>query len=125
MTAYINEALCLAPIIAITKYHAGRFNRQLKTGKWFHILWGCVFTAAITFFWWITDKDYLFGCALVLEHFIFFNPLLNYFRKPRKPFFYTSNAGENPSWWDGALDKVYVPAWCIALAGFIILQFFL
>ncbi len=125
MTAYINEALCLAPIIAIARYQAGRFNRQLKTGKWFHFLWACLFTAVIFFFWWIMGKDYMFGGSLVLQHFICFNPILNYFRKPRKAFFYVSNAGSNPSWWDGALDKIYVPAWIMATTAFIILQFFL
>lgn len=125
MTAYINEALCLAPIIVIAHYHAGRFNRQLKTSKWFHFLWACVFGALIVFFWWISHKDYIFAGALVLQHFIFFNPLLNFFRKPRKAFFYISNAGPNPSWWDGVLDKVYMPIWCVSVSGFITIQFFL
>lgn len=124
MTAHINEALFLAPIIVVAKYQADRFAKNKPNSKWFHILWAAAFGGAIGIMWLIADKDYLFACALIVERFVFFNPILNYFRKPRMPFFYVSNT-VNPSWWDGALDKVYIPAWIIGTAGFIIIQFFL
>lgn len=124
MSPHICEIMFLAPIIATASYHAHRFNNHVKTGQLFHMLWSLVFGALIVFMCWLMYWNYILAAALVLERFVFFNPLLNFFRRPRKPFFYI-NSEKNGSWLDRVLTKVYKPVWVAGLAGLIILQFFL
>jgi hypothetical protein len=93
-----------------------------------HFWWGCLFGALILAGWWISGRNYWLAGALVVEHFIFFAPVLNYLRTPRKPFFYISSQPKKGSIWDRLLIKIepaYPFIWAAALVGFTTLQFFL
>lgn len=124
MVAYINEILFLIPIVAVAIYHAKRFAANKPTSNWFHFLWACFFGLIIAGMWLLMHKDWLFAGSLVVERFVFFNPVLNYFRKPRQAFFYV-HSEKNGSWIDRILKKVYAPVWIVSAVGFIVLQFFL
>ncbi len=124
---YAYEAIFLLFIISIAIYHAKRFAKNIPTGKWFHFLWACFFGFIIAVMWWLSGKNWLLAGSLVIERFVFFNPVLNYFRKPQRAFFYLG-AGKNAGWQDRLLSlmrKAYPFIWGACLIGFIILQFFL
>lgn len=124
MVTYVAEALFLLPIIAVALYHAHRFDKNIPTGKMFHFWWAMAFVPVIAGLWLLTGQNYLLAGALIVERFLIFGPALNLLRFHRKEFFYI-HKGKNGSWWDGVLEKVYVPVWVICLVGLIIIQFFL
>lgn len=127
MVTYLAEALFLVPIISVALYHAYRFDKNIPTRKWFHILWGCAFGAIIAPIWWLTEKNWLLAGSLIIERFVFFSPILNYLRHPRKAFFYLGS-GKNAGWQDVLLNKLkkaYPFIWVACAIWFVILQFFL
>lgn len=123
---YGNEVIFLILIIGIADWQAHRFDKEQKPIK--HWFWALVFGAAIAAFWYLSHKQYYFAGALILEHVVFFPTILNYFRKPRKAFFYLHSDPKTGSWFDKLLANpiwLWPVIWALSLAGFITLQFFI
>jgi len=118
---YIFEAIFAVAILLIADLQAQIIEKNKPIN---HTVWGLVFVTLggiglwFQFSWW-------FAAALVIEHFIFFAPLLNFLRHPRKPFFYISSQPKTGSIWDKWLIKIesiYPYLYIIAVIGFILIQ---
>lgn len=91
-----------------------------------HFWWGVLFAGLITIGFVVEKEDLWFLAALLVEHFVFFAPLLNFFRKPRKPFFYISSDPKKGSSWDRWLikiEKYYPYIYFAGVVSFILIQF--
>src|SRR5690349_4904665 len=75
LMTYAYEAIFLLFILSIAIYHAKRFAKNISTGKWFHFLWALFFGFIILVMWWLNGKNWLLAGSLVLERFVFFNPI--------------------------------------------------
>lgn len=120
---YIFEAIFLGFIIVFADIQANMINDNKPIN---HYSWGAVFGLLMGIGWVFENYNWWFMGALILEHFVFFSPLLNFFRRPRKPFFYISSVGKTGSLWDSLLIKVigfYPEIWGAGALGFIALQF--
>lgn len=124
---YGDELIFLLFIYAVCRWQANRFDKQQKKIR--HWFWFLVFSAIITGAWYfLSGKDYYFAGALALEHLVFFNPILNYYRTPHRAFFYIHSDPKTGSWLDGILLKLgnaWPYLWAVSLAGLITLQFFI
>ena len=121
---YIAEAAFILLIFLIARYQASQFNKGLSISHW---LWALIFGAIMAGCWLAGDRGIWFAVALILEHFIFFAPILNYLRVDRKLFFYV-HSGKGGSWFDEImldLGGAYPVIWIASVALFIFLQFFL
>lgn len=120
---HIYEIIFAACIAMIADWQAHIINNQKPIN---HFWWGVLFAGLIGIGFVVEKEDYWFLAALILEHFILFAPLLNFFRSPRKPFFYISSNPKQGSIWDRLLLKIekYYPYLYIASGVvFIYLQF--
>lgn len=118
----IFEIIFAACIAVIAEWQAHKINEGKPIN---HFWWGVVFAVliALGFFF---QRSFWFLAALLLQHFIFFAPLLNLFRNPRKPFFYISSDPKKGSTWDGLLLKIqpYYPyIYFASVIAFVLLQF--
>ncbi len=118
---YVGEFLFFCGNLALADYHASQFNKD-KTIS--HTLWFCIMVFIVALFTWVSRWNWYFCGSLVLERIWAFNPLLNYFRKPRKPFFYT-HSGKGGSWIDSKIGNSYPYIFVGSLIGFVILQFYI
>lgn len=116
---YIGELIFAMVHVWIADYQAQRFDAQ-KTIS--HFWWAFAVGVMVVGAWLLTDKNYLFALALVMERIWFFNPTLNLLRK--KSFFYT-NSSKNGSWIDAHIGNIYPYIFVISLSVFIFLQFFI
>lgn len=117
------EALFLAVIIAIADYQAHRISNGHSINHW---QWGIVWGILIGGAWWLEQLAPWFLLALLLEHFVFFAPLLNFYRKPRQPFFYIHSVGKGGSGWDFILQKtgkLYPFIWIAGVLAYCYTQF--
>jgi len=121
MTPVIDEILFMCMNLAIASYHAERFDANKKIN---HTFWAIVVGIVIGMFTWVSRWDWFLCGALVMERIFAFNPLLNFLRKPRKPFFYT-HSSPNGSWLDSKIGNSYPYVFMGALAGFIALNIFI
>lgn len=120
---HIYEIIFAACIAMIADWQAHLINEGKAIN---HFWWGVLFAGLISIGFVVEKEDYWFLSALLLEHFILFAPLLNFFRKPRKPFFYISSDPKRGSIWDRwllAIEKHYPYIYCAGVAIFIYLQF--
>lgn len=120
---FIFEAIFLGLMGAIADTQARMIgeNKPIR-----HFWWGCLFGALIIYAWWLEDRSYWFAGALVVEHFVYFSPMLNFFRSPRRAFFYLDSQPKSGALWDKVLlqvEKYYPFIWATALVGWIALQF--
>lgn len=117
MMYLINEILMMAMILIVAKIHADWFDLNKPTTWFFHAAWATPFVLQVLFY--VTVRhEYVLALALALERFVFFNQALNYFRIPRKPFFYLGTTKKNESFTDivlEALDNAYPYLWGVAL----------
>lgn len=122
---FIYEALFLGALIVIADIQAQMIEKNRPIS---HFWWSIIFGILIAGAWWLEDRNYWFLAALVLEHFVFFSPMLNFFRRPQKPFFYLDSQPASGSLWDKVLipvEKLYPFIWAVGLAALIAFQFFL
>jgi len=120
----IYEVLFLGAIAGIADIQAGMIANNLPIR---HFCWGLLFALLIAGAWWLEDRDYWFGGALILQHFCFFAPILNFCRHPRMPFFYVHSDPKKGSIWDRLLkpvEKAYPYIWGIGLIGFALINIF-
>lgn len=120
---YLSEILFLAAIIGIAYMQA----RMIGAGNAIHHgWWDVIFGVLIAVAWLIFGKNYWLGGALMVEHFVFFPPVLNFLRTPRKAFFYLSSQPHKGSIWDALLLKIepaYPYLWGAGLSAFVFGQF--
>lgn len=122
---FIFEVLFLGGIIVIADVHAQLIEKNKPIN---HFTWGGIFAGIIAGAWYLEERNWWFLAALILEHFVFFSPALNFLRRPRKPFFYLDSQPKSGALWDKVLipiEKYYPFIWAAGLAIFIALQFFL
>ena len=120
---YLSEILFLLAIAGIA-YLQARMIRADKTIH--HGWWDVVFGMLIAGAWLGFGKNYWLGGALILEHFVFFSPVLNFLRTPREAFFYLSSQPHKGSIWDALLLKIesaYPYLWGSGLVAFFFEQF--
>ena len=119
---YIGELLFLFMNLAIAEYHASLFDNNKKIN---HFWWGCAVGGVIVLFTYAGKWDWWFFGALIAERMWCFNPMLNFLRKPKKPFFYVHSDKVGGSWLDSIIGDAYPYVFATSLAGFIIAQFFI
>lgn len=119
---FIYEAIFLGTIIGIADIQA----EMIAKGQTIrHFWWGSLFALLIAGAWWLEDQNYWFAAALVIEHFIFFSPILNWFRRPSESFFYIHSDSGKGSIWDNLLkpvEKYYPYIWGASVITFGFLQ---
>lgn len=116
---YIIETALLAVNLVMAWWQARliRNNRPIKHG-WWALLYSVCLGAAF----WIT-RNPLVPIAGVFIRECFFAPVLNFLRKPSKPFFYRNPSGT--SILDQVQGAVYVPVYIVSWLALIILQLYL
>lgn len=117
---YIGEILFFLLNLALADYHAGRFDDNKKIN---HTFWAICIGLVMAAFTYVSKWNICFAIALVLERIWCFNPLLNYLRKPKKPFFYTHSDKVGGSWIDSIIGNSYPYVFGASLIGFVIIQF--
>lgn len=148
MVSYIIELIFLLLTIGSARFQAWWFD--VKQRHISHFIWACcycffagVVTGAfdiggtepywnstgrhynyVSFHDWVASVKWGLFFVLISQRFVFFSPLLNYWRIPRRAFFYIS-AGKGGSFWDDVLGAWYPFAYFVNLAGYITLQFFI
>lgn len=90
--------------LVIAEYQAYRFDTQQKRIN--HTLWLLYYIAACSVVWFLYHNLRLCS-SLALMHLPVFNTALNYFRKPRRAFFYTHPEDPHGS----KLDKLWGDAY--------------
>lgn len=108
--------------IAIAAYQAHRFDKEQKRIK--HWLWAIYYGALVTVSWPI-HKDWYLIYAITSMHLWLFNPVLNYLRTPRKPFFYTNPEDPQGSYIDKLWMDVYPAVFCGAFISYLVAQIFI
>jgi hypothetical protein len=108
--------------VAIAKYQAYRFDHQQKRIS--HTLWLIGYTATCLVIWW-PYKNYYLVAALLLMHLPIFNSFLNYFRTPRRAFFYTHPEDPHGSKIDKLWGDAYPAVFFFVSISYIVVQFFI
>lgn len=119
---YIGEVLFFFLNLALADYHAGQFDAG-KTIN--HFFWAICTGIAIGVFTYVSKWNWWFCGALVFERLWCFNPMLNFLRKPKKPFFYTHSDKVGGSWMDSVIGNAYPFIFGASLIGFITFQWFI
>ena len=127
MNHLIIQGIGLVWIILLTIINWKWFKLNWKTGPFFHLIFGSIWLAPVFIVGFVWQHDIWLVLLLILQRFVFFNPLLNIERS--EPFFYLSTAqGKSSSWWD-ALEIKYASAyrdiWFFCLGSYFLLQFFI
>jgi hypothetical protein len=120
----IIEAAACIWMAMICWVHAAWFVNNIKTGPWFHAVFGAVYAVPVIWIGWFWRHDLVLIVALVTERFVVYNPMLNLIRD--KPFFYLSVNNDHPSWWDELEMKynhLYPFVWIASLILFVLIQF--
>lgn len=125
----ILEVLFLLLNIVIAKIHAQRFNANIAITNTFHAIWAGVVGAFIVGAWFLSHHNWWLVLALTLLRMWAFNPILNYLRIPRKPFFYLHGESQNGSFIDTLQEQIignnYPYFWAGYVVAFIVTQFFI
>lgn len=106
---------------AIAVYQAHRFDVEQK--RIHHWLWAtgyCVLVAAT----WPIHKNIFLIVAILTLHLPLFNTLLNYYRKPRRPLFYTHPEDPNGSVIDKLWGRLYPVVFCASIVFYIVINFY-
>jgi hypothetical protein len=108
--------------IAIAKYQAYRFDHQRKRIS--HTLWLTGYAAAGLAIW-LPFKNWYLVAAVLLMHLPVFNTFLNYFRTPRRAFFYTHPEDPYGSKIDKLWGGAYPAVFFFVSISYIIIQFYI
>lgn len=108
--------------VLIAKYQAYRFDHEQKRIS--HTLWLAYYTAACFIIWPPYKNGYLVA-ALLLMHLPVFNSFLNYFRTPRRAFFYTHPEDPHGSKIDKLWGDAYPAVFFFVAISYIVVQFFI
>lgn len=120
LTPYLIELVFICMSIAAARFQAWWFDVKQRSID--HSVWAMIIVFMYAFISACLGNILLF-IALICQRFIIFSPFLNYWRTPRRPFFYINLKGK--SWLDRQLKKYYVPAYKVSLVCYIIIQLFL
>ena len=115
-------------ILIVTTVHANRFNDNKAVGPWWHLWWSLLYGIPCGLIVWHTGWNWWLAGACILERFVFYNPILNLKRNPRRAFFDVVSKASIPGLWDKIytwFGKFYPYIWALGLAGFIAIQFFI
>jgi carbon starvation protein CstA len=116
------QAVYLVLNMGMAKYQAYRFDRQQKRIS--HTLWLMYYMAACLAIWPLY-KNYYLVAALLLMHLPVFNAFLNYFRTPRRAFFYTHPEDPRGSLIDKIWGESYPAVFFFSSISYIVVQFFI
>lgn len=116
---YLTEIALLVINLVMAWWHSRLIlgGRPIKHG-----LWALLYAACLGAAFWIT-RNPLVPIAGVFIRECFFAPVLNFLRKPSKPFFYRSST--STSILDQVQGAVYVPVYIVSWLALIILQLYL
>lgn len=116
------QSVYLVLNILIAKYQAYRFDHQQKRIS--HTLWLIGYTAACLIAW-LPYKNYYLVAALLLMHLPVFNSFLNYYRTPRRAFFYTHPEDPHGSKIDKLWGEAYPAVFFFVSIAYLTVQFFI
>lgn len=108
--------------IGIAKYQAYRFDKNQKRIN--HTLWLICYTVAALAFY-IPFKNLYLVAALLIMHLPVFNTFLNYFRTPRRAFFYTHPEDPYGSKIDRLWGDAYPAVFFLFSIAYVVIQFFI
>lgn len=108
--------------IAIARYQAYRFDKLQKRIS--HTLWLFYYAAAGVAIW-LPYKNWALVAAVLLMHLPIFNTFLNYFRTPRRAFFYTHPEDPHGSNIDKLWGEAYPAVFFFVSIAYIVIQFFI
>lgn len=108
--------------IVIAKYQAHRFDTQQKRIS--HTFWLIGYTVAC-FAAWLPGSNWHLVAAVLLMHLPVFNTFLNYFRTPRRAFFYTHPEDPHGSKIDKLWGEAYPAVFFFVSISYIVVQFFI
>jgi hypothetical protein len=108
--------------IVIARYQAYRFDKLQKRIS--HTLWLTYYAAAGFAIWPPFKNGYLLA-AVYLMHLPVFNTFLNYFRTPRRAFFYTHPEDPHGSKIDKLWGDAYPAVFFFASIAYIVIQFYI
>lgn len=116
------QAVYLVLNVLIAKYQAYRFDHEQKRIS--HTLWLIYYTAACLIIWPPYKNGYLVA-ALLLMHLPVFNSFLNYFRTPRRAFFYTHPEDPHGSKIDKLWGDAYPAVFFFVSIAYLVIQLFI
>lgn len=110
-------------IVIVTAIHAKWYADNKAIAWWWHPVWVIPFIGVIVWYY-LHYHNIVHTLVLSEERLIFYNVILNAFRK--KPFFYLDGESANGSWWDTELEKLnglWAYIWAFLTLVFIFAQF--
>lgn len=122
LTSVLVQVVYVLLNIGIAKYQAHRFDKLQKRIS--HTLWMTYYAAACLLAWPLFKNWYLVA-AVVLIHLPVFNTFLNYFRTPRRAFFYTHPEDPRGSRIDKLWGDAYPAVFFFASIAYIVIQFYI
>jgi hypothetical protein len=108
--------------LAIAKYQAHRFDTNQKRIN--HTVWLIYYCAACAVVWFPWRNWYLVS-SVALMHLPVFNTALNYYRKPRRPLFYTHPEDPHGSKIDKLWGESYPAVFFLVLIAYITVIFYI
>ena len=98
---------------------------QSRSASWLsHLFWLSPFIVFVLFYI-VLRHEYTLALTLAVERCVFFNQLLNYFRNPRKPFFYLGTINKTGDFKDiafEAFNNAWPFIWIVFMAFYVILN---
>jgi ABC-type glycerol-3-phosphate transport system permease component len=122
LNSLLIQAVYIVLNVLIAKYQAYRFDHEQKRIS--HPLWLICYTAACLIIW-PPYKNYYLVAALLLMHLPVFNSFLNYFRTPRRAFFYTHPEDPHGSKIDKLWGEAYPAVFFFVSIAYLVVQFFI
>lgn len=101
------EVVVLATNIAMAVYQAKWFNAHMSVVAVFdHWPWALGYVVGLGAIW-VFSREWFLVLECLLIRMVFFNVILNYFRHPRKPFFYIHSDDQGGSFIDKLESEIY------------------
>jgi hypothetical protein len=122
LTSVLIQSVYFVLNVLIAKYQAHRFDHERKRIS--HTLWLIYYVAACLIIWPPYKNGYLVA-ALLLMHLPVFNSFLNYFRTPRRAFFYTHPEDPHGSKIDKLWGDAYPAVFFFVSIAYLVIQFFI
>jgi hypothetical protein len=122
LTSVLVQAGYILLNVAIARYQAYRFDKLQKRIS--HTLW-LTYYAAAGFAIWPLFKNWYLVAAVLLMHLPVFNTFLNYFRTPRRAFFYTHPEDPRGSKIDKLWGDAYPAVFFFVSIAYIVIQFYI
>ena len=122
---WVWEIAELVLVRAICAIHAKVFAENKKIGKFFHLIWFLVNAIPFTVIALVSRHPFWLVCFALLR-FVFYNPVLNFLRSPRRSFFYLGDRTQSTESWYDKIEESVLSAWpyiwCFGLVLFIVSQ---